>query len=110
MAIITQEPPVSVQKAGTSSMKSQTQKGPKANSSSINRVNSAAIKYLEAYIKSELGINEIILPRSTHFNKSSQDMAISLPKRDKQTKHINNPEIRTLGSISMSLFFRSIIA
>ena len=56
---------------GTSFMKSQTQKGPKANSKSINRVNSAAIKYLEAYIKIELGINEIILPRSIHFNKSS---------------------------------------
>ena len=74
---MTEDPPISVQKAGTSSMKSQTQNGPKANSNSINRVNSAAIKYFEAYTKSELGINEIILPRSIHFNKSSQDIAIS---------------------------------
>ena len=90
------KPPISVQNAGTSLIKTQTQKGPKANSANINKVSSAANKCLEEYKKITFGIREIKLPSRTHRSKSNQVNERFFPIIKKQNRLIITPEIAKL--------------
>jgi len=104
------KPPISVQNAGTSFIKTQTQKGPNANSMSIKKVNSAANKCLEEYKKIIFGTSDMKLPSKKHLNKSNQVNEKFFPITVKQKRLMIIPEIARAGNISILRFLRTVIA
>jgi hypothetical protein len=95
---------------GTSLIKIQTQRGPKANSNNIKKVSSPANKYLVEYRNSIFGISDTKHPRSMHLNISIQVKVNVFLSSKRQNKDIKIPEIAKAGNISMLRCFRTITA
>ena len=103
--IITIRPPSIVCFEIVSFINNHTQKGPNENSRSIKKVTSEAKRYLVAKIKTELTRPDKMPPHKKHSIISLNGIERLPLLRKKDTTIIMNPEIKSVGTISIFRYF-----